>query len=148
MKALILGLWAVMVTLGATYAAAVYLPAHSNGGSEQSLVLQHEKTRVLNVPMVADGGVQGFVAMQFEFTVEAAALKTLAVPPEVYLADEAFRTVYADTTIDFRDLKKYDLTSLTRHLVDSTNARLGVPLIKDVLIVDFSYIPKVSTTSR
>ena len=35
--------------------------------------------------------------------------------------------------------------NVAKHLVSGTNARLGAPLIKDVLIVDFSYIPKELT---
>ena len=38
--------------------------------------------------------------------------------------------------------EKYDLKKLTSHLVESTNAHLGVPMIKDVLIENFEYIDK------
>ena len=143
MKTFLVGLWVALVALGSTYAAAVVLPGRVHPTAPSgTAVLQHEKTRVLNVPLVADGTVQGFMAMQFVFTIDAAALKSLQVPPEVYLLDEAFRTVYADKTLDFRHLEKYDLAKFTSHLVESTNAHLGTPLVKDVLIEDFSYIPK------
>ena len=145
MKAILVGLWVAIVSLGSAYGAAMYWPTGKKEAAEPPAVLQHQKTRVLNVPIVSEGAVQGFMAMQFEFTMEAAALRTAPVPPEVYLLDEAFRTVYADSTLDFHNLQKYDIGSLTKHLVSGTNARLGAPLIKDVLIVDFSYIPKELT---
>ena len=80
------------------------------------------------------------MAVQFVFTTDTALTKTLQVPPEDYLLDEAFRTIYADSTLYRSRGEKYDLQKLTSHLVDSTNARLGVPILKDVLIESFDFI--------
>ena len=142
MKLLILGVWVTIVALGTAYGAALYLPALTAPKSTVSEALQFQKTRVLNVPMIANGVVQGFMAIQFAFTMDGATLKALHVPPEAYLLDEAFRTVYTDSSLDFHNLAKYDLAKLTAHLVTTTNAHLGAPLVKDVLIEQFSYISK------
>ena len=143
MKVFLVGLWVVVVALGATYGAALYLPpTPARAKAAVGAALQYEKTRVVNVPMIANGVVQGFVAVQFAFTLDGATLKTLKVPPEIYLLDEAFRTIYTDEHLDFHHLERYDLAKLTSHLVESTNAHLGAPLIKDVLIENFSYIDK------
>jgi hypothetical protein len=144
-KLLLMGIWVTLVALGSAYGAAIYMPGLLAPKPAPPPALQMEKTRVLNVPLIAGGVVQGFIAMQFGYTIDGATLKTLHVPPEAYLLDEAFRTVYTDSTLDFHNLAKYDLTKLTGHLVESTNAHLGAPLIKDVLIEQFSYIAKEST---
>lgn len=144
MKVVLVGLWVIIVALGATYGAAVYLPVQTSSAKAAAVPsgLQYDKTRVLNIPMIADGVVQGFVAVQFAFTLDGATLKSLKVPPEIYLLDEAFRTIYTDERLDFHHLEKYDLAKLTSHLVEATNAHLGAPLIKEVLIENFSYIDK------
>lgn len=143
MKLLFVGLWVTLVALGTAYGVAVLAPSAGGAADKPAAVsLQSQKTRVINVPMVVDGAVQGFVAMQFVFTADAASLKTLPVTPEVYLLDEAFRTLYSDPGLDPRHVEKYDLRRLTTHLVQSTNDRLGAPLVKDVLIENFSYIDK------
>jgi hypothetical protein len=142
MKVILIGIWVVVVALGATWGGAVYWPSRTKAAAVDPALIQHDKTRVLNVPMVKDGAVQGFLAMQFEFTLDASLVKKMHVPVEIYLLDEAFRTVYADPSLDFENLKKYDIGGLTTHLVDATNARLGAPVVKDVLIADFSYVPK------
>ena len=143
MKVILVGLWVTLVALGTAYAVAVYMPASTGAAPAASVVvLQSQKTRVINVPVVADGQVRGFMAVQFVFTSDASLAKTLQVPPEVYLLDEAFRTIYADSTLYMNHGEKYDLKQLTSHLVESTNAHLGVPLIKDVLIENFDYIDK------
>lgn len=146
MRLVLVGLWVTMVALGAAFGTALYLAPQTNPAKAAAApVLQSEKTRVINVPMIAGGVVQGFVAVQFAFTIDGATLKSLRVPPEIYLLDEAFRTIYTDDRLDFHHLEKYDLTKLTSHLVESTNAHLGAPLIKDVLIENFSYIEKDAT---
>lgn len=145
MKVFLVGLWVTLVALGTAYGVAVYLPS-STGSTKAAaaVVLQSQKTRVLNVPIVTDGQVRGFMAVQFVFTTDASLAKALQVPPEVYLLDEAFRTIYADSAIYLNHDEKYDLKKLTSHLVESTNAHLGAPMIKDVLIDNFQYIDKDS----
>ena len=142
MKLCAVGLWVVLVALGCTYAAALYLPQPGGAKAAAPVQLQVQKTRVINVPIIVDGGVQGFMSMQFAYTIDAVTLKSLQVPPEVYLLDEAFRAVYTDNTLDTHHVEKYDIAQLTHRLVETTNARLGAPLIKDVLIENFSYVNK------
>ncbi len=144
MKLLLIGLWVVLVALGAAYGVALYLPSGSDSATAnpQPMVIQTQKTRVINVPVVIEGQLRGYVAAQFVFMQDANLGKTLPVAPDVYLLDEAFRALYADGTLDPHHVEKYDLKKLTAHLVKATNDRLGVPLIKDVLIDNFSYIDK------
>lgn len=143
MKLLFIGVWVTVVALATAYAAAVIVPGRAEASKVAAAVsLQYTKTRVLNVPMISGGVVQGFMAVQLGYTVDEAVLKAVHVPPEVYLLDEAFRALYADKALDFRDLAKYDLTKLTGHLVSATNDHLGAPVIRDVLIEQFSYISK------
>ena len=142
MKIVLVGLWVVLVALGSAYGVAIYLPKAQAAKAVTSTVLQYQKTRVINVPLIADGVVQGFMAMQFVFTIDGESLKALHVPPEVYLLDEAFRTIYTDKALDFHNLERYDLAKFTAHLIETTNAHLGTPLVKDILIENFSYISK------
>ncbi len=146
MKLLLTGLWIVLVALGAAYGGALYLPSGSEPSTASSApsapVIQTQKTRVINVPVVIDGMLRGYVAAQFVFMQDVNLGKTLQVAPDIYLLDEAFRAIYSDTSLDPRHVEKYDLKALTARLVKATNDRLGVPLIKDVLIDNFSYIDK------
>ncbi|RYC32361.1 hypothetical protein D3273_08180 [Lichenibacterium minor] len=145
MKLVFAGLWVTAVALGTAYGVALYLPGASDAAKAAAPpppVLQSQKTRVINVPMVIDGALRGFMAAQFVFTEDSNVLKTLQVPPDVYLLDEAFRAIYSDTALDPHHVERYDLQKLTARLVKGTNDRLGAPLIKDVLIENFSYIDK------
>ncbi len=142
MKAFFVGLWVLVVALGTCYAVAkLAVPGRGDAGAPAP-ALQVEKTRVLNVPMIAGGQIRGFVVAQFNYTVDGAKVKTLGVTPDVFLLDEAFRTIYTDDKLDFLHLAKYDINGFTRHLVEATNRRLGATVVHDVLIQDFTFISK------
>jgi hypothetical protein len=145
LKLILSGIWVCIVTLGSSYAATWWKVSHTSAPVVHEEIIagiEYKKTKMINVPMIADGSVQGYIMAQFVFTAEAAALKKLTVPPEVFLQDEAFRALYADDKLDFRRLEKYDITKLTKTLVQKTNERLAMNLIKDVLIQEFNYVSR------
>jgi hypothetical protein len=144
MRLLITGVWACAVTvcssLGISYwketAAAVPLK------QEQSDGLVFEKTRVINVPMIADGSVQGYVVTQLVFTADAKVLRQLPVPPEPFVIDEAFRTIYSDQKLDFRNLARYDLSQFAQAVRAQVNRRLQLEALQDILVQDFNFVSK------
>ncbi len=142
MKAFVIGLWVLIVALGTSYAVAFISVPAKTGAAAAKPSLTVEKTRVINVPMIAGGAVRGFIVAQFAYTVDSAKAKSLPISPEVFLLDEAFRTVYTDDHLDFLHLEKYDVGALTTKLVAATNKRLGDDVVHDVLIQDFTFISK------
>jgi len=146
MKGFMIGVWVLIVALASSYAAVYFDNTKKPAEAEQAAIaLQFDKTRVINVPMIAKGSVQGFVVAQFGYTVDAAMLKKTQLSPEAFLLDEAFRTLYSDDHLDFSHLEKYDINKFTKHLVQATNERLGSNLVKSVLIQDFTYFSKEET---
>jgi hypothetical protein len=103
--------------------------------------LEHKKMEPINVPMIANGKIEGYVVAQFVYLADAHSLKQLQVPADVFIADEAFRSLYS-TSLDFRHLDKYDLGTLTKALVAKANQRLGAEIVKDVLVEQFIYVPR------
>jgi len=144
LKLILSGVWVCAVTLLSSYAATWWKVGHSGPLAHESAVsgLEYKKTKPINVPMIADGGVQGYIVAQFVFTADAATLKKLPVPPEVFLQDESFRALYSDEKLDFRHLEKYDITKLTKTLVSKVNERLSMDIVKDVLVQEFNYVSK------
>jgi hypothetical protein len=86
--------------------------------------LVRKKTTPTNVPMIANGIVEGYIVAQFIYLADAQNLKELSVPPDDFIADEAFRALYSGQ-VDFNHLQKYDLQSLTKALAQKINQRLG-----------------------
>jgi hypothetical protein len=142
-KLIVAGVWACLITLAAFYGTMTWKVAHSGpAATKDAVLLETQKTRVISVPIVADGTVQGYVVAQFSYVIDSKALKQVPVPPEVFVLDEAFRAIYSDDKFDFKHLDKYDITKLTKDLVQRVNARLNADLIKDVLVEEFNFFTK------
>jgi hypothetical protein len=143
-RMLAIALWAsvlaVLTSGAATQWQASRLAAEKTEQSARAY--EFRKTRVINVPIIADGSLLGYVIVQFLYSIDAKRAETLNVSPDAFLMDKAFRTLYGDPSLDFRHLEKYDMTGLTAELKKMLNEKLGEGMVADVLIQDFSYMPK------
>jgi hypothetical protein len=142
LRLIVTGIWIMGVTAIAAYAGV----SLRIGGSERVAgdhleKLEHKKTQPINVPMIANGEVSGYIVARFVYLADGGDLANLSVPPDVFIADEAFRTLYA-SGVDFNHLEKYDLQALTRNVIEKVNHRLGGTVIKDILVEEFAFVPR------
>ncbi|HYX82937.1 MAG TPA: hypothetical protein VE714_11130, partial [Gemmatimonadales bacterium] len=86
--------------------------------------------------------IQGYMMAQFAFTIDGKTLKQLAVKPDAFLIDEAFKILYGSNLFDARQVKPEELATVSNMIMDNTNKRLGGSPIKDVLIQEFTYLSK------
>jgi ATP-dependent Lon protease len=145
-KMIFAGIWVCVITLGAAYGAFQW-QANQKPDTDAKSKIQKEavKTRMISVPIIMEGALQGYVMAQLTFTVDAKINKEMAIKPQEYLLDEAFKVIYSDGGIDFRNAKKQDLVGITTKIAQNTNTRLGQPLVEDVLIQELNYLPKEQT---
>lgn len=143
-RILVTGLWICAITLLSSYAAVYWgTGMRSNAKSDQYLEgLEYQKIRPIHVPIIAEGAVQGYILANLVFTADASTLRSLPVPPTTFIIDEAFRQIYADDSLDFRKLSKYDITSLLKKVRATVNERLGSDIVKDILVENFNFISK------
>ncbi|HKZ97460.1 MAG TPA: hypothetical protein VJ045_10825 [Hyphomicrobiaceae bacterium] len=143
-KLVAVGLWVCVVTLAASYGTLQWLmhSAAPHEPEEQQHNIEEVRTKAINVPIIADGSIQGYVVAQFVFTIDSKLLSQLAVKPDVFLLDEAFKTIYAGDSVNFRQMKKQDLPALAKQLAGNVNKRLGAAMIQDVLIDQLNYVTK------
>jgi len=143
-RLLMTGLWACIVTVGASFAISYWKEGHAALATKQEYTdgVAFEKTRVINVPMIAEGSVQGYVVTQLAFAADAKMLRQLTVSPEAYVVAEAFRNVYGDEKIDFKNLARYDLNHFAQTVKEQVNRRLQVDVVQEVLVQDFNYVSK------
>ena len=144
MKLLFVGIWVCAVSLGATYGVIQWKMSQSGAHEVEDgpAKLAEVKTKAINVPIISDGAVQGYIIAQFVFTIDSKIMNEMPVKPDVYLLDEAFKTIYAGEKVNFRQMKRQDLPALAKQLGDNVNKRLGATLVHDVLIDQLSYVPK------
>jgi hypothetical protein len=142
-KLLATGVWACIVTLGATFGVIEWQKRQvSTPAGVPEKKIEEIQTKSINVPIIDDGVVQGYIIAKFVFSVDGNELKKLPINPETYLLDEAFKTIYAGEKVNFKQMKKQDLPSLAKMLGENVNKRLGIPVVQDVLIDQLAYIPQ------
>ena len=143
MKVLITGLWICAVTILSCYGAVTWGGGLFGKKTEAYLEgLQYQKLAPINIPMIAEGKVQGYVIAVLVFTADAKLMHTLPVPPNAFVVDEAFRQIYADPTIDFRKLAKYDINKRLAEIRAKVNERLGAEVVKEVLVDELNFVAK------
>lgn len=138
------GLWICLVTALSTYAATLWQTETTPREEVEKLFggLQSMQTSMISVPIVSEGAVQGYVVAQFTFTMQADLVRRMSVKPDVFLLDAAFRAIYGGDPAVLRGARKQDLQQLTAAIKERTNGRFGKPLIEDVLIEKYNYVPK------
>jgi len=140
-RPLLLTIWACALALSANYGVAYWKEHRANSDQANApQALEQRKTRIINVPILADGRVQGYVVAQFAYTGEAAALKAASVSPDNVILDEAFRLLYAEEKADFRKLQRADLDKIIGTLKSRVLERVPAELVKEILVQEFNYV--------
>jgi hypothetical protein len=152
-KTIGIGVWACLVALGSTYAAAMW----SSGakveipvvqGDKALTGLEYRKPAPITIPMISDGRLRGYVVAKVMFTANAADLHAFPVDPQPFVLDETFRRIYTDGKVEFDQMSKYNLDDITSAIKKNVNARLGSELIQDVLIDELNYVDKDSLNKQ
>lgn len=141
---LLLGLWLCIVVLSSGYGAAYWAVGPEKKKQEEPYLegTEFRKLRVLNVPVISDGEVKGYVIAQFVFTADARTLREMPIPPEAVILDKAFRIIYDDMDANAQTVGKKDIDSITEKIKTEANNTFGSDLVKSVLVEEFNYISK------
>jgi hypothetical protein len=153
-KIILAGIWTCLVTMAACYAAVSWQAGgsaaqhdqdhgHGSGhGAGHGGGLETVRTRMVSVPVIRSGAIQGYVLAQFSFTAQGKALKVLPMKADVVVVDEAFKAIYSEDAFDFRNMKQHDLAGLAKRIVEGSNKRFATQVVEDVFFQEFSYVNK------
>jgi hypothetical protein len=139
-----LGLWVCLVTLGSTYGGAYWKSHHSSAssGHESSDKFEVSTIKPITVPVISGGALRGYVSAEFSVKIATADKHGDASQLNSYVMDEAFRMLYSENKLDFNNIEKIDLNSLTSQITTKVNERLGSKIVKETLVKSFTFIPK------
>ena len=140
-KSALIAIWACAVMFGASVEVGAFLktwaqatPAADSASSET------RKTKEINVPIIRDGGVKGFVVLQLSYVVDLVEAKKLPVEPDPFVIDEAFRYIFDDDKIDFTHLDKIELDKMLRALTFRVNTRTKSQVITDMGVLECNFL--------
>lgn len=143
MMRLLAGLWICIVALGTSFGVTQWKLGQVAAQAETQPVKKAGELRKLKsvtIPMVASGQVQGYLVAQFSFMVDNEVAKGFDNQPDLFVSDEAFRLLYADKTLDFKNLERFDIPRFAAAVKANVNARLKADVVVDILVQEFNYI--------
>jgi hypothetical protein len=141
-KTLFVAVWTAAVLTGSSFGAAYVMKMQAAKPAEKAdaAAFETRKTRELNVPIIRDGGVKGYVVVQLNYVVDLAVAKTLQTAPEPFVIDETFQYIYGDDKIDFRHLDHVDIGAMTEALIQRVNTRMRANVITDMGVAEFYFL--------
>lgn len=144
LKVIILGIWVIVVTVGAAFGSIFVKQglAESDRKSPEDQGVEEVKAEMTSVPMIRGGEIVGYLIIQLSFEADRRILAELKLEPAPYLNDAAFRVIFASDDIDFRRLRKSDLDRLTEQIASEANTRLGAGLVRHVLVQQINFVRK------
>jgi hypothetical protein len=87
-------LWVCVVTLASAYTMVTIKSRQAEVAAKAEIEnINYEKTRPMNVPMIANGAVQGYIVMEFSYTADLHEGTESKLPIEAFIIDEAFKTL-------------------------------------------------------
>ncbi len=149
MKTVFIGLWACLITVAASYGMTSVMQARANREAQPPVAAsQVRKTKEINIPIIRDGAVKGYVVTQLSYVVDLVVEQKLATPPDVFIVDEAFRYIYSDEKIDFAHLEKVELDKMTRALIPKVNARMKADVVTEMGILECNFFLAAEAKSK
>ncbi len=143
MRSLIVALITCLSTIGGVYGAmTIKASARASTNQDTPSKLQVMKTRMVSVPLLKDGEVLGYVVTRLQFVADTDLVKISSVQPEIFVADEAFRQIYATAPDDMKNGRKQVLKELAVNVTAGANKRIGRDVVRDVLIDSWTYLSK------
>lgn len=145
-KFMVAALWISIATTGAMlYSFQSSQAPESAGGQEEAnhfKGLDYVKTGIISVPLFDKGRVYGYFLARLVFTADGKKLAGLRLPAETLLADQVYSHLYANPDIDFSRREDIDVDAFRNGIRDGVNARLGEPLIHEVLVEQLDFLAK------
>jgi flagellar basal body-associated protein FliL len=142
---LVAGIWLCVVALGSSFGMtqwkmqqAASHAADAKGGVKKAGELR--KLKSITVPLIAGGQVQGYLVAQFAFMIDNEASKQFDTQPDAFVSDEAFRLLYADEKLDYKNLDRFNIPNFAAAVKANVNARLKTNVVADVLVQEFNFI--------
>ena len=140
-KSALIAIWACAVMFGASVEVGAFLKTRAQATpAADSASSETRKTKEINVPIIRDGGVKGFVVLQLSYVVDLVEAKKLPVEPDPFVVDEAFRYIFDDDKIDFTHLDKIELDKMLSALIFRVNTRTKSQVITDMGVIECNFL--------
>ena len=135
------GILAIAAALGAGYYAISASGADAGAKPADNFIgVDYVKSPSFAVPVIQNGLMEGYIVTEWVFTIDAKTKAALTVPPEIFIREDAFRSIYGEVVVDFDNLDRVDLVALAETIRSNVNKRLGTEAITSAMVQKFDFI--------
>jgi len=144
MRQLLIGMWVCLVTLLASYGGVYWTAGTPAKSADEPFLagLEYRRIDPINVPMIIDGSVRGYVVAKLVFTADAGTLHKLPIDPQIFVTNAAFNEIYTNGRVEFGKLSKYNLAEMMDSIKQNVNKSLNGPVVQEILVDAVNYIDK------
>lgn len=141
-KIVAIGLWVCVVALGMLMAGIKVSsqPKTAATAEETAPTIDYDRTDVMSVPILADGKVNGYIISQLVYTIDSKVKNKLTVPLGLFINDEVFNVFFGSYS-DTKHIERVKFADVKQKIIDGVNQRFPEPVIKDIMVEQFNYIP-------
>jgi len=140
-KFIIMGLWVLLVTLGGLFIGH----GMTNKAPVETVDIEIEgeekraqaDTEIMNVPVMVDGEVKGYLLVQLTYIMNEKLIADLEIAP--FVNDAIFAEFFGAYT-DVRQIEKVRFDPSRQRIIDTVNQRFGSLILKDLLVQQFNFI--------
>lgn len=143
-KLLLTGVWVAGLTLGSVYLSMRHASAPIESSEEQArlAVQEYIPGELITVPVLRDGGVQGYFLTKLSFAVDKTKLKTLPFPFKETVTNSLFDILVGKQLINVADRTSFDLASFKSTVKDGLNSQMKSDVVFEVLVEQLEYLSK------
>lgn len=137
-KLALTGVWCVVVSLTAVYAASQFTPTAEEPKAQYPLFTEHEvvKSEMVTVPIIKQTKVDGYVVAEVSLTANDEAWHN-SVGPSAELTDELISVLQSTPVLTD---PMFAADSLRSELVNRMNARVGMQAYYNTLLTRLDYL--------
>lgn len=144
LKLVFTGIWVCAVTLGSVYYSMkiASAPVVPDGEAAKRASEQYVAGEMITVPVIKDGGVQGYFLTKLSFSASKEGINNLHAPLRQMVTDELYDLLVGSRFIDVADTGTFDLPTFKSTIKDGLNKKLGGEVIAEVLVEQLEYLSK------
>ncbi|WP_275788918.1 hypothetical protein [Pararhizobium gei] len=144
LKLVVTGVWVCAVALGSVYFSIQHAsaPVESDADAERRALQQYVPGELITVPVITDGGVQGYFLTKLSFAVDKHKIKLLDVPLKETVTNALFEILVGQKLINIADSKSFDLAQFKTAVKDGLNKDMRGEVIFEVLVEQLEYLSK------
>lgn len=142
--------WICLVTLGSVYFSIQLSSSDPDAAPPPPFFggLDYVRGKVISIPVIADGKVDGYFLARLVFTAEPDRLNAMSVDPQDLITDELYTHLMGNETIDFTKLDTFDLAGFREGIRTALNSRVGEEVFHDIIIEQIDYLTKEEIRSN